>query len=97
MDATFLAGALSPGPALDLLPHGCSFDEAAEMSFEINTAVGDYEGEAIFCGEWAHHTFLAKFFEFADTRHHKAAHTRRHAWPRGFVFELVAATVSPMY
>ena len=34
------------------------------MSFDISTAVGDYEGEAIFCGEQLHtlHLGLERFY-----------------------------------
>ena len=38
------------GPMLELLPQGCTFGSgAAEMSFDISTMVGDWEGESLVC------------------------------------------------
>ena len=35
---------------LELLPQGCTFGSgAAEMSFDISTMVGDWEGESLVC------------------------------------------------
>ena len=37
------------GPSLDLLPHECEFEDAAEFSFDIDGMVQKYEGDALFC------------------------------------------------
>jgi hypothetical protein len=45
-----LSGAAACGPALELLPHDCTFSTAAELSFDASLTVGPtFEGDAIFC------------------------------------------------
>ena len=44
------AGAMTHGPGIDLLPHGCAFkDTNSEFQVDIRGMVGSYEGDALFC------------------------------------------------
>ena len=49
VDLPPLVDCVGRGLSVDLLPHGCAFESAAELSFDVSALVRDYEGDALFC------------------------------------------------
>ena len=47
-----IVDALSTGVAIDLLPYECTFEEAAELSFDIEAVVKDYTGDVLLCDNY---------------------------------------------